>query len=64
MAELEDPVIVSEAENVPLGIVKVRVVEDGFVIISAVAPLVPPVIVSPTENDPESPTVMVMAPIG
>ena len=64
MAELEDPVIVSDAENVPFGTVKVRVVANGFVIISAVASLVPPVIVSPIENDAEDATVMVMAPIG
>jgi len=45
LAELLEPVIVSDAVKEPLGTVKVIVVPDGLVIISAVTPLVPPVIV-------------------
>jgi hypothetical protein len=64
LAELLDPVIVSDAVKTPLGTVKVMVVPDGLVMILAVTPLVPPVMVSPTEKLPESPTVAVMVPIG
>ena len=64
VAALEDPVIVSEAVKEPLGMVKVMVVAEGFVMISAVTLLVPPVIVSPKLKLPEAPTVMVIVPIG
>ena len=49
-AALEDPVMVSPAVKFPLGTVIVRVVPEGFVIIDAVTPLVPPVIVSHTRS--------------
>ena len=64
VAELEDPVMVSEAVKEPEGTVIVMVVLVGLVIILAVLPLVPPVIVSPTLKLPEAPTVIVIVPIG
>jgi hypothetical protein len=64
VAELEDPVIVSAAVKEPLGTVNVMVVEEGFVMMPAVTALVPPVIVSPTLKLAESPTVIVIVPIG
>jgi hypothetical protein len=64
VALLEDPVIVSVAEKVPDGTVRVIVVEEGFVMIEAVAALVPPVIVSPTVKLLLSATVKVMVPTG
>ena len=56
--------MVSAAVKLPLGTVKVMVVEEGSVIIEAVTSLVPPVIVSPTLKLLESPTVMVITPMG
>ena len=53
VAALVPPVMVSEAEKVPLGIVIASVVELGLLVIDAVAPLVPPVMVSATEKEPE-----------
>jgi|TARA_R100000501_G_C2552047_1_gene66275 hypothetical protein len=64
LAELLDPVMVSAAVKDPEGTVKVSVVEEGFVIMEAVTPLDPPVIVSPTLRLLESPTVAVMTPTG
>tara|TARA_R110000850_G_C9593881_1_gene427812 strand:+ start:248 stop:442 length:195 start_codon:yes stop_codon:yes gene_type:complete len=64
VAALDDPVIVSAAANVPTGTVIVKVVAEGLVIISAVALLVPPVIVSPIEKEPDAATLIVMAPRG
>jgi len=64
VAELEEPVIVSDAVKEPLGTVIVSVVEEGLVMILAVVSLVPPVMVSPTLRLVEEPTVMVIVPIG
>tara|TARA_R110001599_G_C11720823_1_gene605532 strand:+ start:163 stop:462 length:300 start_codon:yes stop_codon:yes gene_type:complete len=64
VAALVPPVIVSEAEKVPLGMVIAKVVELGLLVIDAVAALVPPVIVSAIEKEPESPTVIVKVPPG
>ena len=62
--ELDAPVIVSVAVKVPTGIVIVIVVPEGFVITEAVAPLVPPLIDSPTENPEDEDTVIVIVPTG
>ena len=64
LALLELPVMVSPEVNTPDGIVIVKVVELGFVIMEAVTLLVPPVMVSPTLRLVEAPTVAVMAPKG
>jgi hypothetical protein len=64
VAALVLPVMVSEAEKVPLGIVIASVVELGLLVIDAVAPLVPPVMVSAMEKEPEPPTVIVKVPPG
>tara|TARA_R100001086_G_C11623044_1_gene199405 strand:+ start:67 stop:294 length:228 start_codon:yes stop_codon:yes gene_type:complete len=64
VAELDEPVIVSEALNVPTGTVIVIEVLVGAVIILAVAALVPPVMVSPTEKLEEAATAKVIVPIG
>jgi hypothetical protein len=58
------PVRVSLAVKVPLGTVIASDVLDGALVIDAVAPLVPPVMVSPTVKEPEPPTVMVKSPKG
>ena len=50
--------------KVPTGIVIVIVVPEGFVITEAVAPLVPPLMDSPTENPDDYDTVIVIVPIG
>tara|TARA_R100001132_G_C3204845_1_gene50496 strand:- start:108 stop:377 length:270 start_codon:yes stop_codon:yes gene_type:complete len=64
VAELDDPVIVSEAVKVPEGTVIVILVLDGFVIIDAVTPLVPPVIVSAIVKLPLAATARVIVPKG
>ena len=64
VAELEEPVIVSEAVKVPEGTVIVMVVERGFVITEAVTALLPPVIVSPIVKLLLSATVSVIVPSG
>tara|TARA_R110000824_G_scaffold106438_11_gene251541 strand:- start:1668 stop:1823 length:156 start_codon:yes stop_codon:yes gene_type:complete len=48
----------------PEGMVKVRVVEEGLLIIDAVTLLAPPVMVSPILRLVEAPTVAVIAPMG
>jgi hypothetical protein len=58
------PVIVSETEKVPDGIVIARLVDEGILVIEAVAPLVPPVIVSATEKEAEDATLIVSSPAG
>ena len=42
--------IVSPLVNVPTGMVVANEVVEGLLVMKAVAPLVPPVIVSPTKN--------------
>jgi hypothetical protein len=64
VAALVEPVMVSVALNVPTGTVIVMDVPSGFVITLAVAVLVPPVMVSPTEKPEESATARVIVPIG
>jgi hypothetical protein len=61
LAELD---IVSPAVKVPLGILRVIVVELGFVKTTAVAALVWPVMVFPTTRSVEEPTVPVIVPTG
>jgi hypothetical protein len=56
--------MVSPDENTPTGTVNVKEVEVGLVIIEAVAPLVPPVIVSAIEKLPLAETDIVMDPTG
>ena len=64
VAALVDPVIVSPLEKVPDGMVVVKDVELGLLVILAVAALVPPVIVSPTEKLVELATFRVKFPAG
>jgi hypothetical protein len=64
VAALLDPVNVSPDVKVPEGIVIAKVVELGLLVICAVAELDPPVMVSPTVNDVEAPTVIVSVPQG
>ena len=64
VAELEEPVMVSEAVKVPDGTVIVMEVERGFVMTEAVTALVPPVIVSPIVKLLLSATVSVIVPSG
>jgi|TARA_A100001518_G_C1163618_1_gene17536 hypothetical protein len=56
--------MVSPDENTPTGTVNVKEVEVGLVIMEAVAPLVPPVIVSAIEKLPLAETDIVMDPTG
>jgi|TARA_B100000424_G_C22550846_1_gene312900 hypothetical protein len=56
--------MVSPDENAPTGTVNVKEVDVGLVIIEAVAPLVPPVMVSATEKLPLAETDIVMVPTG
>ena len=58
------PVMFSPLENVPVGIVIAKLVAEGTLVIWQVAPLVPPVIVSPTVKLAEAATVMVKVPPG
>ena len=64
VALLEEPVMVSETENVPEGTVIVIEVAVGLVITEAVAELVPPVIVSPMVKLPLAATDRDISPTG
>ena len=63
-APLVPPEMVSPLENVPEGIVIAKVVLEGLLVTLAVAALVPPVRVYPTEKLAEEPTVIVKVPPG